>query len=141
MYISWMTCLCPIVFGQDNDQLKQLLKTGSTKEAIAEIRNLNESKDGSLLIEALMHKEMAVRASAMYKLKNNPEKTFVHKMLDYLERNNFTQEGSEIAAVHVRLMQIAIAYIETATGRSMGIKNIDNLKEVSAAIASARSAK
>ena len=135
-----MAFLSQTAFGQENARLKQL-KTGSIKEAIAEIRNLSASKDGNLLCEGLEHKELDVQISVMSKLKGSPDKNLVPKILDYLERNNFVQEGSEIATVHVQLMQIAIAYIEAATGRSMGIKNIDNLKEVSAAITSARKAK
>ena len=83
---------------------------------------------------------------AMDKLSKNPDKRFLPKMLDYLEKRIHIPESKGESAIYHDLRLTSVRYIEKVTGRSMGLRNIMNFeglydeKELAAAIAAIRKA-
>ena len=130
-----------VAHAQENTQLQYFLRTGSTNEVIAEIERLSARKETKLICEALKHKVINVQLHALSGLTLAPERVLLPTVLDCLEKNNYLFEGKEDSTSHDGLKMMAIVYIEKVTGRSMGIKNIYDEKEIAAAIAAVRNAK
>jgi hypothetical protein len=113
------------------DQLNEMLamaedlKSPKRDKAVAAVEYFTNNGAAEYVVLALANPNREAWPAAIEGLSKLNQKSVLPKVLDALEKNNFVQEGSEVATVHRRINTSLIQLVGKLTGKAYKADPLD----------------